>query len=707
MQSIFKQLLRISALDINCFRSKMSTFVSVINPVTGKTDWCLQNDNYDFHQEIARSAYADMLHDTERNQKYYTALRHAVVILRTRGERVHVLDIGTGTGLLSMMAASLGADQVTACEAFSPMADCARKVIQQNGFADKIKLIPKRSTEIVVGKDGDMDSRANILITEVFDTELIGEGGIGTFTHAHRELLQNDCIVVPSVANMYVQPVKSKLVRRWRDIQPIRMHGCDDINPPDNLISCGGAPSLHDLQLDQIPLDQFEIISDPIKVFRFDFSGKTPLPFHNQSQNVVKSLTSGQVDGVFMWWDLEMDTKEEIILSCAPSWAHPHIEELQWRDHWMQAIYYPSTPLEVKKEEEVKVISYHDEYSLWFEVAKESSEKEDFHKEGGPICSFGANICFSRGRIGMMNDPVRRKIYKEILKKNVTTDTTCLCLGDGNMMALIAARLGCKQVFTVEPNPSVRKVMESFIKTNGLEEIITVITNNPEALTSADFGDHKIDLVLGEPYFQSSVLPWHSINYWYSIDQLSDIMATEAKIFPTSMTIKAIAVEFTDLWKIRAPVGMCEGFNLQVFDDLIERSSDIADETVEPQPLWEYPCTARSDIVNIYNFQYTSSWDKTAVTLTKELNLQSDGHCNGVVLWADFDFGKNCVVSTGPREAPHVGKEIKWDIYTRQGVHLLKHPLTSRNTVGEHAIHVTFNFRPKQGDLEFTFKSNS
>ena len=36
----------------------------------------------------------------------------------------------------------------------------------------------------------DMPQRANILVTEVFDTELIGEGAIGTFTHAHKELLE-------------------------------------------------------------------------------------------------------------------------------------------------------------------------------------------------------------------------------------------------------------------------------------------------------------------------------------------------------------------------------------------------------------------------------------------------------------------------------------------------------------------------------------
>lgn len=35
-----------------------------------------------------------------------------------------------------------------------------------------------------------MSQRANILVTEVFDTELIGEGAYGTYTHAHKELLE-------------------------------------------------------------------------------------------------------------------------------------------------------------------------------------------------------------------------------------------------------------------------------------------------------------------------------------------------------------------------------------------------------------------------------------------------------------------------------------------------------------------------------------
>lgn len=153
----------------------MSVFAQRLNPLTGVAEWEQEPENYDYHQEVARSAFADMLHDSERNKKYELALKVAIDKMHLAGKPANVLDIGTGTGLLSMMAVRCGADTVTACESFTPMANCAERIIADNGFSKNIKIIPKRSTEITIGKDGDMEQRANILVTEVFDTELIGK----------------------------------------------------------------------------------------------------------------------------------------------------------------------------------------------------------------------------------------------------------------------------------------------------------------------------------------------------------------------------------------------------------------------------------------------------------------------------------------------------------------------------------------------------
>lgn len=41
-------------------------FTSKLNTMTGKIDWEIVDENYDFHQELARAGFADMLHDYER-----------------------------------------------------------------------------------------------------------------------------------------------------------------------------------------------------------------------------------------------------------------------------------------------------------------------------------------------------------------------------------------------------------------------------------------------------------------------------------------------------------------------------------------------------------------------------------------------------------------------------------------------------------------
>lgn len=74
----------------------MKVFLQKRNPLTGSTEWDigLDHDEYDYHQEIARSAFADMLHDTERNKMYYRALQLAIEKMHRDGKKANVLDIG-------------------------------------------------------------------------------------------------------------------------------------------------------------------------------------------------------------------------------------------------------------------------------------------------------------------------------------------------------------------------------------------------------------------------------------------------------------------------------------------------------------------------------------------------------------------------------------------------------------------------------------
>jgi hypothetical protein len=46
--------------------SEKGTFIQSLNPMTGQREWKMVPNDYDYQQEVARAAFADMLHDTER-----------------------------------------------------------------------------------------------------------------------------------------------------------------------------------------------------------------------------------------------------------------------------------------------------------------------------------------------------------------------------------------------------------------------------------------------------------------------------------------------------------------------------------------------------------------------------------------------------------------------------------------------------------------
>lgn len=80
----------------------------------------------------------------------------------------------------------------------------------------------------------------------------------------------------------------------------------------------------------------------------------------------------------------------------------------------------------------------------------------------------------------------------------------------------------------------------------------------------------QIDIVIGEPSFQAHVLPWDNLYFWYAVNTLQPFLSSTTRILPESVSIHAIAMQFKDLWKIRAPVGLCEGFLLNIFDNMIK-----------------------------------------------------------------------------------------------------------------------------------------
>ncbi|XP_032743483.1 protein arginine N-methyltransferase 7 [Rattus rattus] len=686
----------------------MKVFCGRANPTTGSLEWLEEDEHYDYHQEIARSSYADMLHDKDRNIKYYQGIRAAVSRVKDKGQKALVLDIGTGTGLLSMMAVTAGADFCYAVEVFKPMAEAAVKIVEKNGFSDKIKVINKHSTEVTVGPDGDLPCRANILVTELFDTELIGEGALPSYEHAHKHLVQEDCEAVPHRATVYAQLVESKRMWSWNKLFPVRVQtglGEQLIIPPSELERCPGAPSVYDIQLNQVSPADFTVLSDVLPMFSVDFSKQVSSSAACHSKQFVP-LASGQAQVVLSWWDIEMDPEGKIKCTMAPFWAQTDPQELQWRDHWMQCVYFLPQEEPIMQGSPRCLVAHHDDYCVWYSLQRTSPDENNSAYQVRPVCDCQAHLLWNRPRFGEINDQDRTDHYAQALRTMLMPGSICLCVSDGSLLSVLAHHLGAEQVFTVESSVASYRLMKRIFKVNHLEDKITVINKRPELLTSADLEGKKVSLLLGEPFFTTSLLPWHNLYFWYVRTSVDQHLAPGAVVMPQAASLHAVIVEFRDLWRIRSPCGDCEGFDVHIMDDMIKHSLDFRESReAEPHPLWEYPCRSLSEPQQILTFDFQQPIPQQPMQSRGLMELRRPGKSHGAVLWMEYQLTPDSTVSTGLMNPADDKGDCCWNPHCKQAVYFLSATLDPSVPLdGPQSVSYAVEFHPLTGDITMEFR---
>ena len=137
-----------------------------------------------------------MLNDHARNAAYrdgiaaalHAASKAAAAAAPTGGQPAEaplVLEIGSGSGLLCLLACQAGAARVVGCERLPELQRVATQLLEANGVADRVAILPKHSKELTVAdaEDGaaataaDLPRRADVLLHELFGTDPFSEGG--------------------------------------------------------------------------------------------------------------------------------------------------------------------------------------------------------------------------------------------------------------------------------------------------------------------------------------------------------------------------------------------------------------------------------------------------------------------------------------------------------------------------------------------------
>ena len=103
----------------------------------------MTSKDYYFDSYSHFGIHEEMLKDEVRTRSYMNAIEQNKHLFAGKV----VLDIGCGTGILSMFAARAGAAQVIGVEC-SSIIEQARRIIDANGFSDKIVLIKGKVEEV-------------------------------------------------------------------------------------------------------------------------------------------------------------------------------------------------------------------------------------------------------------------------------------------------------------------------------------------------------------------------------------------------------------------------------------------------------------------------------------------------------------------------------------------------------------------------------
>lgn len=303
----------------------------------------LQPGNIHIEHQIRRLSgelvpfwHIPMMNDARRNDAFEAAI---VAALKGAGPDARVLDIGAGSGLLSMMAARAGATCVTACEMVPVIADTAAKIIKDNGYSDQIDLHSLPSKALRVGEH--LEERADILVSEILSSDLLTEHVLDTFEDAHARLLKPDATVIPRAASAMGCLVESATLEDYVFV--------DEVSGFD--VSRFGALASSKLPIHGTMTD-WKRLSEDIELVNIDLTRRA----HSSMLEVLEIAVTkdGTATGIVQW--MHVDMAEGITFD-----NHP---DTYTDGGWLQVLHNFPQPISVRAGDVLQLAVGHDRVTL-------------------------------------------------------------------------------------------------------------------------------------------------------------------------------------------------------------------------------------------------------------------------------------------------------------------------------------------------------
>ncbi|KAB0370222.1 hypothetical protein FD755_018184 [Muntiacus reevesi] len=355
-----------------------------------------------------------MLNDTKRNTIYNAAIQKAVC----SGSK-SVLDIGAGTGILSMFARKAGAPSVYACELSKTMYELACDVVAANKMEEGIKLLHMKSLDIKIPKH--IPERVSLVVTETVDAGLFGEGIVESLIHAWEHLLlqpktkgeNGNCEkygkVIPASAVIFGMAVECAEIRRHHRVGVKDVAG---ICLPTNVkfqspaySSVDGEETIEPYtteKMSRVP-GGYLALTECFEIMTVDFNNLQELKSlatKKPDKIGIPVTKEGTLDAIVVWFVLQLD--DEHSLSTSPSeetcWEQAVYPVHDLADYWIKP--GDQVMMEVSCQDcylRIQSINvFHSEHEM--EVGKSFTRNKDLLSFGNEaeLCSALANLQTSK-----------------------------------------------------------------------------------------------------------------------------------------------------------------------------------------------------------------------------------------------------------------------------------------------------------------------
>ncbi|KAK3304498.1 S-adenosyl-L-methionine-dependent methyltransferase [Chaetomium strumarium] len=240
---------------------------------------------YYFESYASNDIHETMLKDTVRTEAY----RDFIYSNKHLFAGKTVLDIGCGTGILSMFCAKAGAAKVLAVDN-SAILDKARANVFHNGLDSIITCIRGRIEDVALPVDS-----VDIIVSEWMGYCLLYEAMLPSVFFARDRYLKPDGLLVPSHASMWIAPVSdadyvAENIGFWRDVYGFDMRAMQE--------------GLHtDVRMTVMPAHA--VCGEPTAFRMLDLhtAKAEDLAFEDKWQTTLSDTAEDVLDGFLVWFD--------------------------------------------------------------------------------------------------------------------------------------------------------------------------------------------------------------------------------------------------------------------------------------------------------------------------------------------------------------------------------------------------------------------